>query len=100
MPSTCLSLQFQRLLDGRPGSDPLIPRPARRSLLLPLPTFRIVAQQGRHNRKPRHEHQIRIRHLVTNQVLLASFLEVSLNDADHTLDLVAVAVFHAHKVFL
>lgn len=82
------------LLDRRALRDPLIPRPSRRVLLLPL-----VGEVGAHDMRraqqqpvPRHEGQISVGQFVANQIGGASLLQMGVNDSNYATDFVAVAV--------
>lgn len=93
-----LLLQLEGLLYRRSRRDSLVPCMARRRFRLPIVTF--VSRQPRNDRKPRHEHQIRIAGLVAHQILVPRLFEVDVDYSNHTLDLVAIAIFGRRNLFV
>lgn len=68
--------------------QPLMPRPG--FWVLSLPLLREISSHELWREKkgpmPRHEGKISISALVANEVRLAGFLEVAVDDADHATD--------------
>ena len=95
---SCLLFGVQRLLDCWSGSDLLVPRMACWILLLPIESF--VHGQPSHNAEPWYKHQIRITGFAADQILIPSLLQMSFDDANYTLDLVAIAVFRRLDLFV
>jgi len=86
--------RIPRLGYGLTSLHPLVPRPGFGVLLAPflLKPLAHDVRLGQQQPMPRHEHEIRVRALVANQVLLSGLLEVAVDDAQRAADLVAVAV--------
>ena len=79
----------------RPGSQPLVPRPRRRELLLPLLQEILTHHVGSasDHPEPRHHGDVGVGAFIAyEELLVAVLLEVGVDDADDALDFVAVAV--------
>lgn len=83
-----------RLLHRRPLIQLLVPLPRNRILLFELLDKALThdVRRLRQQPMPRHESQIRIGALVADEILAAGFLEVCVNHAEDTMDLVTVAL--------
>ena len=62
-------------------------------LLLPV-EVRIAKQEPDiHQLVPRHKHEIGVASLLANEIFIASFLEVVIDDTKHSLDFVPISLF-------
>lgn len=83
-----LGLLVQTLLNRRPSDQLLIPLIALGILALPL-LLEIRMNETQHT-IPRHKHQVGVRNLVADEILVASLGKVSVDDTLNTIDLLAV----------
>lgn len=94
-----LGHDLQSFLDAVAVFDPLVPGIRKRVILLPLFLSELVSKTAARTHAfverqpvPGEEHQVCEANLVTDKVLLSGLLEVEINDAGDTLDLVGVAI--------
>ena len=95
-----LCLLREGRLDSLSTHQFLVPLPGLRILLLPLFVEASAHDTFKRDLVPRQEHEICKAGFVADQVWLSSFAELQLNDTQHTVDLVGIALNGRSEVLL